>query len=137
MDETVRNDGANAKILMGLHKSNQKSIAEKLGWHESTLSNMLKQDVIEDADLESIAKGIDEKLTGDCIKYFNHEEAKNAVINYLFQTINDGGKAYNSGSSDRSIINELAFIEKYAETRAKLMYYRMLVEPEKVKAEML
>lgn len=149
-EEIVRNDGANAKTLMALNQASQKVIAQKLGWHESSLSNLLKQNIIEDADLEKLAKAINKDLSGDCIKYFNQKDTNELVIQHLYQTIASGGKAYNAGSRDQSFdnefnstTNEMAFVKLFeskcdeiARLKQELIYYRMQLEPEKVKAEM-
>lgn len=146
--QLVRQDGKNAKTLIVFYEVSQKTVAEKLGYDEPKLSKILSNDIISDDELDKIAKAIHPHLTGDCIKYYNHENAKQIIIQHLHQTVNNGGKAYNAGSKDMSTqhynplqevmeINEkmMQLNNKLNTAEKEIMYLRMKYEPEKVEAE--
>jgi len=134
-----RNDGENVKNLISFYGTSQREVAKKMQMLEPNLSKILQQDIIDDETLSNLAKAIDKGLTADCIKYYDHERAKRIVVQNLYQTINNGGKAYNDGSKDESIINDLEYYDKLnkdlTEAKETIMFLRMQYEPDKVRAE--
>jgi Helix-turn-helix. len=158
-DKKQRKDGENIKYLLDVFGINQVQLSEKAGIPQSTLSVLLSKDIIDDESLTKISEALGNGLTVECLKQYNHDETKRFVVYNLYQTVNEGGRAYNSGSisqdltenakvynsgsqdeSTTTINNPLDKVIKLAEelreAEVMKMYYRMKVEPEKVEEEM-
>ncbi|HCO67317.1 MAG TPA: hypothetical protein DIT04_06120 [Dysgonomonas sp.] len=138
-----RKDGENIRMLIPLCKTTQREVADKLNMHESTFSLLFNDKEIDDDKLDEIAAALGHGMTKECIKYYNHKSVLDHIVNYNWMTVEEGGKGvfteYNTHNttttSTSNTSNELDFIKEYGKTKERLMYFRMLVEPEKVKAE--
>lgn len=139
--------GENVKCLMRAFRLQQNDLAQKAGFSESQLSNILRKADIDDETLERLAKGLGNGVTPEMIKAYSHEDTVSYIINSYTQNVENGGtgtlqdsrSTFNEGSTQNiNYVAEQAFelAEKNSKLEKLLLYYRMQIEPEVVKAEM-
>jgi len=138
--------GENVKCLMRAFRLQQNDLAEKAGFSESQLSNILRKADIDDETLERLAKGLGNGVTPEMIKAYSHEDTMNYIINNYTQNVEDGGvgnfkspnsSTFQEGSIQNNYVAEQAFelAEKNTKLEKLLLYYRMKTEPEAVEKE--
>lgn len=141
--------GENVKFLMRAFRLQQNKLAEKSGYSESQLSNILRKADIDDESLERLAKGLGHGVTPEMIKAYSHEDTVKYIINNYTQNVEDGGvgnlkndnnSTFQEGSQQtiNNYVAEQAFslAEKNTKLEKLLLYHRMQTEPEAVKKEM-
>ncbi|MDR1715865.1 MAG: helix-turn-helix domain-containing protein [Prevotella sp.] len=162
LDENIHL-GENIKCLMRAFRLQQNELAEKSGYSESQLSNILRKADIDDETLERLAKGLGNGVTIDMIKAYSHEDTVKYIINNYTQNVESGGVGtYNKDDYTQNVqdgglgnfkkedfhkdsnptinnyVAEQAFAlaEKNTKLEKLLLYHRMQTEPEAVKKEM-
>lgn len=140
--------GENVKCLMRAFRLQQNDLAQKAGFSESQLSNILRKADIDDETLERLAKGLGNGVTPEMIKAYSHEDTVSYIINSYTQNVENGGmgtlqdsrSTFQEGSQPtiNNYVAEQAFelAEKNTKLEKLLLYYRMQIEPEVVKVEM-
>jgi transcriptional regulator with XRE-family HTH domain len=141
--------GENIKFLMRAFRLQQNELAEKSGYSESQLSNILRKADIDDESLERLAKGLGHGVTPEMIKAYSHEDTVKYIINNYTQNVEDGGvgnlkndnnSTFQEGSQQtiNNYVAEQAFAlaEKNTKLEKLLLYHCMQTEPEAVKKEM-
>lgn len=150
--------GENVKFLLRAFRLQQNKLAEKSGYSESQLSNILRKADIDDESLERLAKGLGHGVTPEMIKAYSHEDTVKYIINNYTQNVEDGGNGTlipnqnNSNTQNvedggngtlipnqvNNYVAEQAFslAEKNTKLEKLLLYHRMQTEPEAVKKEM-
>lgn len=138
--------GNNIKCLMHAFHLQQNDLAQRTGYSESQLSNILKKEDIDDETLERIAKGLGNGVTPEMIKAYNHKD----TVQYIFNTYNNtlnGGKGnfqdsptFESGSSqtNNTYVAEQAFefLKENAELKVEIMRLRMKYEADAVESDL-
>ncbi|NDV96589.1 XRE family transcriptional regulator [Dysgonomonas sp. 521] len=157
--------GENIKFLMRAFRLQQNELAEKSGYSESQLSNILRKADVDDETLVRLAKGLGHGVTPEMIKAYSHEDTVSYIINNYTQNVENGGvgnyskddytqnvqdggvgnlkndnnSTFQEGSSQvNNYVAEQAFAlaEKNTRLEKLLLYHRMQTEPEAVKKEM-
>ncbi|NDV97256.1 XRE family transcriptional regulator [Dysgonomonas sp. 521] len=154
--------GENIKCLMRAFRLQQNELAEKSGYSESQLSNILRKADVDDETLVRLAKGLGHGVTPEMIKAYSHEDTVKYIINNYTQNVENGGTGtYNKDDYTQNIqdggignnnstfqegsqqtinnyVAEQAFTlaEKNTKLEKLLLYHRMQTEPEAVKKEM-
>lgn len=155
--------GNNIKHLMKAFHITQSQLADKMGEPGSHICNLLQRAEIDEKMLQRIAKALENGITVEMIKAYDHEDTQQYIINNYNQTIEsgatgtynkddsqskqtieDGGTGtyhktdFQEGSTQANYVAEQAFIyaEKNTQLEKLLLYYRMKIEPEEVEKEM-
>lgn len=139
--------GENVKCLMRAFRLQQNDLAEKAGFSESQLSNILRKADIDDETLERLAKGLGNGVTPEMIKAYSHEDTVSYIINSYTQNIENGGtgtlqdsrSTFQEGSTqNNNYVAEQAFefLKEVAELKTENMRLRMKYEPDAVEVEL-
>ena len=139
--------GNNIKHLMRAFQITQTQLAEKMGMPDSHVCNLLQKSDIDDNTLQKIADAIGDDVTVGMLKNYNHDDTIRYISNTYNNTIESGATnngtfqdtdIFEKGSSQNNYVAEQAFelAKKNTKLEKLLLYYRMQIEPEAVKAEM-
>ena len=136
--------GEKVKCLMRAFRLQQNDLAQKAGYSESQLSNILRKDGIDDETLERLAKGLGNGVTADMIKAYSHDDTVSYIVNNYTQNVEDGGtgslipEQNNDNSTNTyNYVAEQAFeaMKEIADLKTEIMRLRMKYEPDTVDAE--
>jgi len=139
--------GENVKCLMRAFRLQQNDLAEKAGYSESQLSNILKKEEMDDETLERLAKGLGNGVTADMIRSYSHEDTLRYIINNYTQNVENGGtgnlgdnstnSTFSAGSAQNNYAAEQAFefLREIGDLKTEIMRLRMKYEPQTVEAE--
>ncbi|HCO67798.1 MAG TPA: hypothetical protein DIT04_08615 [Dysgonomonas sp.] len=139
--------GNDIKCLMHAFHLQQNDLAQRTGYSESQLSNILKKEDIDDETLERIAKGLGNGVTPEMIKAYNHKDTISYIINNYSQNIENGGKGtqenipttFENGSiQNNNYVAEQAFefLKENAELKVEIMRLRMKYEADAVESDL-
>jgi len=143
--------GENVKCLMRAFHLQQNELAEKAGYSESQLSNILRKADIDEETLARLAKGLGNGVTPEMIKAYSHDDTVSYIINNYTQNVENGGAGslngnhgnvhdskFTEGSTQNNYAAEQAFefLREVAELKTEIMRLRMKYEPDKVEEEL-